>query len=614
MNDNIENELLDATTPPEERVNLPKKRFGFWGKFVAFLLGIIIGVGSLCGTVFIVAGNVKIKKLTNFVGGFAGFDYETFVEKDYVSEALGDETIMQALANLGYTAKQNKLAPFCYYFPTLEDGIDAFVKELQEMGIEAETSEVLEQPINEINTYLKEKINTAELGKIMKAASSTGKLDDLKMELCYGHEGQDYLKNKETGEIIMINGSKPTTVGDISDDTKGVLNRIMLSHVIKEDPKNKIIMYVLYGKENVEYKFIPSMETIGDEEEQMQIAEKDGIVYDASGNEVSQRYTFAKNVYTDNKGVRHYLGEESGETINVGGEELKLHYLNHIEMLQMQIAIKNGKVYDFYGDEMLREYTWDEAKGLYIDKDGKKHYLDGRVQKEVEEGRFEDATVEVADGVFADLYYVQDENGEDILYHPTTVGEMAEERCHLTTLTERMTVGELMNGDPNDPEDKVYGNKILKHLADATIETMPDQIKALTFRKVFEKEIFDESTGEVKGTWKYMLKDKATVDENDNPLTEEQRIEKGLNYSITEDMSKIMDNMTVNMKNATLLELDGDGIIDMNDDDLNNKSVPTTKLPGSEEFLFGSFAGKKLGELTVNEMLQVTVISISSFN
>ena len=109
MNDKGENELLDVTTPPEERVILPKKRFGFWGKFVAFLLGFIIGIGSLCGTVFYVAGNVKIKKLTNFVGEFAGFDYQTFVEKDYVSEALGDETMMQAIANLGYTAKQKKL-------------------------------------------------------------------------------------------------------------------------------------------------------------------------------------------------------------------------------------------------------------------------------------------------------------------------------------------------------------------------------------------------------------------------------------------------------------------------------------------------------------------------
>ncbi|MBQ2701455.1 MAG: hypothetical protein IJF64_00550, partial [Clostridia bacterium] len=435
MNDKGENELLDVTTPPEERVILPKKRFGFWGKFVAFLLGFIIGIGSLCGTVFYVAGNVKIKKLTNFVGEFAGFDYQTFVEKDYVSEALGDETMMQAIANLGYTAKQEKLAPFCYYFPKLQDVIDDFVQDLnKEFGIEAVTSEVLETPVTEIPTYLKDKIKTAELGKVMKATSPTGELDDLMMELCYGHEGQDYIKNEITGEITMINGSKATTVGDMSGDTKGVLNNVMLSHVIKEKRDNKIIMYLLYGKEGVEY----------------------------------------------------YIDEN-----------------NEIQPLQMQIAVKDGKVYDFYGDEMLGEYSWNEEKGLFIDEKGNKHYLDGRVQKEVEEGVFENATVEVEDGVFADLYYVKDENGEDIMYHPTTVGEMSEERCHLTTLTERMTVGELMNGDPEAENDPVYGNKILKHLADSTIETMSDQIKTLTFDQVFNEEIYDQSTGKMKGVWKY---------------------------------------------------------------------------------------------------------------
>ena len=547
MNDKGENELLDVTTPPEERVILPKKRFGFWGKFVAFLLGFIIGIGSLCGTVFYVAGNVKIKKLTNFVGEFAGFDYQTFVEKDYVSEALGDETMMQAIANLGYTAKQKKLAPFCYYFPKLQDVIDDFVQDLnKEFGIEAVTSEVLETPVTEIPTYLSDKISTAELGKIMKATSPTGKLDDLMMELCYGQEGKDYeIIDEETGEIKMINGSKPTTVGDMSGDTKGVLNNVMLSHVIKEKRDNKIIMYLLYGKEGVEY----------------------------------------------------YIDEN-----------------NEIQPLQMQIAVKDGKVYDFYGDEMLGEYSWNEEKGLFIDEKGNKHYLDGRVKNEANE----DATVEVAEGVFADLYYVKDENGEDIMYHPTTVGEMSEERCHLTTLTERMTVGELMNGNKEDPNDKVYGNKILKHLADSTIETMPDQIKTLSFGQVFEEDIYNETTHEMKGVWKYMLKDQATVDENDNPLTEEQRIEKGLKYSITEDMSKIMDNMTANMKNAKLVDLDNDQIISMENLDtklaapLKEALSPTMKA----ELGLDTDPNKEItvGSLTVNQMLNVMITAIDLIN
>ena len=610
MNDKGENELLDVTTPPEERVILPKKRFGFWGKFVAFLLGFIIGIGSLCGTVFYVAGNVKIKKLTNFVGEFADFDYQTFVGKEYVSEALGDETMLQAIANLGYTAKQKKLAPFCYYFPKLQNYIEGFVTEFENLGIEISTTEFLEIPLTEISSYLKDQVYVAELGKVL---ASSGELDDLMKEICYPE------------------GGEPLTLGNLNGD---IIDNLKLSTLIEEDPQNQMIMYLLYGKEGVEYNYINELKiAVG----------SNGKVYDATGVEMPEGYTWdsEKEIYTDKDGVKYYLTKKTDEKITVGEEEIPFFLVYQMEAQKVQVAIHNNKVYDCYGDEMT-DYT--AGNGYYVDKENEevKYYL---AEKSNETVLINEETV--------DLYYVKSGTSilDDYLFHePTNVGDLTKENSRLSTITKRMTIGELMNGDENDPNDDVYGNKILKHLADATIETMPDQIKTLTFGQVFKEDIYETYSGDtpitdpngneikkgdfvyyvtvegtkttylaieeeqyqVKGVWKYMLKDKDTTDDPATP--EDERIEKGLKYSLTEDMSKIMDNMTANMKNATLLELDTDGIIDMNDDDLNNKSVPTTKVFGTEEFVFGNLAGKKLGELTVNEMLQVTVIAIGALS
>ena len=509
MSDFGENEFLDLTTPPEERVILPKKKFGFFGKLIAFLLVFIIGIGSLCGTIFYISKNVKIKKIGNWVEQFTNFNYQSWMEKDYFSEAVGEETILELLVNLTKTAKEKKLAPFCDYFPVLEGFIDDFVQDLNEgFGIDADTSEVLETPLTDIPTYLSDKISTAELGKIMKATSSTGELDPLMEEICYPN-----------GNAI--------TIADLSSDTKGVIDNVKLSSLLGATSDNKIVMFLLYGKEGVQYEIIDDVVT----------------------------------------------------------------------PLQMQIAIKDGKVYDYFGDEMPEGYTFED--NVYIDAKQKQHYLADPSGESV-----------IIDEVSIDLYYVKDENENYITYASTTVGDLTGDNGALSTITKRMTVGELMG------EDKMDSNKILKHLKDATIDTLPDQISGLTFGQVFTDDIYDAETNEMKGVWKYMLKDKDTTD--DPETFEDERIEVGLNYSITNDMSKIMNNMTANMKNATLLELDEDQIISM--DNLDTPLASALKAALSDdmksELGLNDNPDKEItvGSLTVNQMLNVMLTAITLIN
>jgi hypothetical protein len=271
---------------------------------------------------------------------------------------------------------------------------------------------------------------------------------------------------------------------------------------------------------------------------------------------------------------------------------------------------------------MPNGYTWDTASGTYTDKDGIVHIIDERVEIE---GEY--ATLTTEDGKTASLYYVNDENGKKIYFKETTIGDMDEERCHFTALTERMTLGEMIG------ESSINSNKILKHLSDCTIKQVPDRLNSLTFEDVFAEEIYLTHKGSnitdkydniikagdfiyypegetqpclatspdqyvVNGVWKYLLMDL------DITKTEEERFEIGLNYSVTNDMGKLMNNMQVNMQSAKLSDLSKDGIIDMDADDLTTK-VPAIGTP---------YDNMSLGDLTVNQIIFLIFgLSITAF-
>lgn len=566
MMDEDEYELSPEEIMPENETDpdmIDKPRGGGGATaFLAFLLGIIFGLGALGGTLFYLVKYVKIKKAADIVGTFTGFEYEQLVEKDYLSEAVGDNTVLELIKGLGSAAKKQELSGFCEYFPFLEKYIDEFVQNLNEgFGIEMKTETLLTTKLKEVPTYLSDLVTNAELGKVMRATSETGELDALMMELCYGKEGKDY--NIVDGEVVMIPPSVATTIGMLGSDTFAVLDKIMLSTLITEKQDNKIIMYFLYGKEGVAYELVEDP------------------------------------------------ASPTGKSVR---------------MLQKQIAVLGGKVYDFYGEEMKNDaegqpYTWNEETKTYTDTYGVAHILDQPVLKDGVQ-----ATVETAEGL-APLYYVKDTNGNPINFQATTVGDMAKEGNNLAVLTERMTLGEIIG------EEKLASNKFLKHLSDCTINNVADKLNDLTFDDVFEEDIYlryeeeadfvDENGNTikkgdfiyyptdpsqpclatskeqyvVKGVWKYMLKD--TAPENEGK-TEEERIQIGLNYSVTNDMMKIMDNMQKNMQNATLRELNDDKIIEMEESSL------ATVVPN----IVSGYGGKTLGELTINQMLSVMVTII----
>ena len=193
-----------------------------------------------------------------------------------------------------------------------------------------------------------------------------------------------------------------------------------------------------------------------------------------------------------------------------------------------------------------------------------------------------------------------------------------------------MTVVEVLG------EDSIRGNKFLKHVADYTIDELPQAIDELTFAQVFESDMFigtqyqptegqPKSYIDAKG---HEVREGDFIDENGNFVPMEEREMKGIwkyllhqgdnadgtpiycyEYKVTTEMNTMLDNMTDNIQHATLNDLEKDEIMDFDDDMLNTPiktKVGTTDVTDKDGNPLTYEDKSKLGELTVLEMLEYT--------
>ena len=173
----------------------------------------------------------------------------------------------------------------------------------------------------------------------------------------------------------------------------------------------------------------------------------------------------------------------------------------------------------------------------------------------------------------------------------------------MSTAINDLTVSDAL-GDVSD-------NKILCNFQSCKITDLPTEINKLTVEQMLHDQIYrmdsdgnylDENgnvttdkTKAVSGTWKYLLKDGNTI-RTDYTLMPTDTNPKGMNA--------LIDNMTRNIHDATLIDLKNDNLIDFNDSmlsqDIKKKIGPidfTSELPASIR------TKNTLGELTVTEML-----------
>lgn len=175
--------------------------------------------------------------------------------------------------------------------------------------------------------------------------------------------------------------------------------------------------------------------------------------------------------------------------------------------------------------------------------------------------------------------------------------------------------------DPN-------ANPILVALRDCPIDEMSTRVANLTVGEVFEDEIYeiDTTTGEfkldsngeriIKGNWYYLLKEtrdsvtytiSAPTDEDPTATTTVTYVkgDRHTNYYISSEMNRMIDNMSENMKTASLKELHDNKIIDLSD---HEDTLLSTGDSGLINYMGGNINADEFGnkthfyQLTVEEL------------
>lgn len=397
----------------------------------------------------------------------------------------------------------------------------------------------------------------------------------------------------EDGKVIS---GKSRTLKDFSGDgAQDIVNGVKLADVldVKAD-SHPALIFLAYGSDEP----TDTPRTLGE------IRDKgDDLI-----NEIPLSYIITPNF--DDKVVTYLIYGLKGihfelQVYEVAGVEITTPI-----MLQRHIAIYNGEVYNEYGEKLsASEYvlngtqTFTETQGTAETEDDVTYTLTNGVIQ----------TLTAKDGNVADVYYLVDSEGNDVMFEETTLAEFAGSENSITKLTSRLTARDILG-------DKVDENAMLKHLADTPIDQLTTEINKLTFDQVFADEIYvkDEVTGEIlldgngdphlTDVWSYML----TVN-GENKADE---------YTVIGSMHDLVENMKTNVHDATLSKLKHDGLIEFSGATLEADLKSGFTISGVNytlEFLdpkdnthktaaemFHDAEGnpkQTLGELTVEEMI-----------
>ena len=181
------------------------------------------------------------------------------------------------------------------------------------------------------------------------------------------------------------------------------------------------------------------------------------------------------------------------------------------------------------------------------------------------------------------VYYSDPEHTQKL---PQILNTFVDEGVEINDMANRiklLTIGDALSAEDRD-------NKFLNHIPEDTLITdMGDAINNIKILDAFEDEIYDG--GEMKPTWKYLLleseAEKAqllstskaadpfnrakyvenpdTHTNNAGTIVDGKYVFKCNAYTIGDSMGQMIDNMSTMMEAATLIELQRDEIVDVND-------------------------------------------------
>lgn len=254
-------------THDEEFGDPRPRRGGFLGKFIALLLGFILGVVAVIGGVAGVgywAISKPVKELTNTVNGLVDPDID--FNKYLNMEKYGDATVLEFINDVLAAAQsvaneKGTLNDFNEISPLVSSTVAKLMETVGEFGFNIDQDRLMTTEFGSMTDFFKEVINNTAAGDILRSFDMSS---PLLMALCYGEEGVDYTID-ENGEVQMAEGSEKTLIKDfLGDDVTKLLEKVpvgsLLTDLDPDDPDDDIMFAIAYGTKGSTFEFVTDTE------------------------------------------------------------------------------------------------------------------------------------------------------------------------------------------------------------------------------------------------------------------------------------------------------------------------------------------------------------------
>ncbi len=603
--DGMRNVDLDLDKTPKK----PEKKQGggFFGKFVAALIGVIIGIIAAIGGVGIFGwctyAKTPIKTSVDTVNGILGtnVNYADYIDGSYgektIADLVGDtvNAIDQISKSEGSLNTLNAISPLIGKI-VIGDGTaenTGLVGTLATYAIIADPATVMERilvkpegtPDSDDNKniylidYLLSCVNDASLGDLIQALGY--ETNDVIKTLCYGIEGTDYTVNDE-GKIEMINGATKLTIGEFLGS--GLDEQIQLlpldAFIPIKFPTDTVMCMLAYGPE---YRYEKELDANGNVVMTQVFYEVKSdspfVLMDDEGNEVA----ILSGADNPQGGIvlEHTVGE--GENATTQTRYLRYDATDGKYYAFKEQTYETPILFEKHTVGMLQKGTDSLIGGIYIKDLLNIDHTSDRIMITLGYGK---------EGV--DWEYDADGKIQMIGERtPRTVNDLKD-----GNLFNELTLKDMLGDDVNS-------NQILLKLADTKLTEMPAAMEGLTFDDIFADKIYtDDTHTTVQSMWKYLFDDPTTTEIE---MPNAYYILGGTSTTTTDKngVDKMIENMQNNMQTASLGQLVEDGLITFQSDTDKEEFLNSTK--SVLIYVDGAPVTRLVKDLTIIEVINFTL-------
>lgn len=236
---------------------------GIVGKIVALLIGMVIGIGAVAGTLVGVGYSFTkkpVKQTVNTVNSVfkTNIDLGEYLSDEYSSKTVSG--LIGSLTTLVNDIKSQKASfgSLAEVSPAVEKAVESLANEIIKLGVTAEkddlVTDLMEKPFSQLGTYLSDElIGTMTLGSLLQR---TGKIpfsemckDENKIVrlLLYGVEGEDYTIDTANSTFVPVTGGKPFLTINGLENISGAIEDIPLDALLPVSETNGAMNALAYG-------------------------------------------------------------------------------------------------------------------------------------------------------------------------------------------------------------------------------------------------------------------------------------------------------------------------------------------------------------------------------